>query len=379
MSIFNNKLPDFLARHLSAETCFYQLADVFDLESGAELSGVEVAYRTWGTLNEAGDNAILICHALTGSADADTWWPGIIGKEGAFDPDHDFIICSNILGGCYGTTGPVSTRFGDAQKYRASFPRVSVRDMVNLQKRLLDHLGVAKLALAIGPSLGGMQVLEWAASYPEYVASIVPIGVGVNHSAWCIGMSTAQRAAIYADNNWQDGFYGDDSTPDKGMAAARMMAICGYRSWDSFEERFARETRPESEEFQITSYLHHQGEKINDRFDANCYVRLTQAMNGHDVTRGRGNISEVLGNISHPALVVSVSSDLLYPPQEQAFMVSRLPNAQHLTLESSHGHDGFLIETAELARLVRNFRTNMAAVEDHKVLDFQRDKTKAWR
>jgi homoserine O-acetyltransferase len=369
-----NCLPDFLAKHISSETRFYTLPDVLELENGQELAGVVVAYRTWGKLSNSRNNAILICHALTGSADADAWWPGIIGKDGAFDPEYDFVICSNILGGCYGTTGPVSTRPGDDNRYRASFPRISVRDMVNVQKQLLDHLGVAKLALAIGPSLGGMQVLEWAATYPEYIDSIVPIGVGVNHSAWCIGMSTAQRAAIYADSNWQDGFYSDVSAPDKGLAAARMMAICGYRSWESFDERFARDRQPSSDEFKVGSYLKYQGEKINDRFDANCYVRLTEAMNGHDVARGRGSYAEVLGKITQRALVVSVSSDLLYPPQEQTFLAGHLPNAQHLTLESRHGHDGFLIETAELARLIRAFRSRKNPINATKSSYIQLDR-----
>jgi len=249
---------------------------------------------------------------------------------------------------------------GDGRRYRSRFPRVTVRDMVHAQRRLLDALGIEQIDVVNGPSLGGMQVLEWALSYPERVRSIVPIGVGGRHSPWCIAMSEAQRAAIYADPNWQGGDYDDDATPEAGLAAARMMAVCSYRSWDSFESRFGRELKS-ADEFQVQSYLRHQGSKINGRFDANSYVRLTQAMNDHDVSRGRGRYEDVLATLTQPALVVSVSSDILYPPQEQALLASLLPHARYEILDSRHGHDGFLIESRALAARIREFRASSAA------------------
>jgi homoserine O-acetyltransferase len=240
-------------------------------------------------------------------------------------------------------------------RYRADFPRISVRDMVNLERVLLDHLGVGRIELVTGPSLGGMQALEWALMYPERIASVVPIGVGGRHSPWCIGISEAQRAAIASDPNWQDGYYSDENPPVKGLAAARMMAVCTYRSWESFEERFGRD-RKDADTYQVQSYLRHQGEKINDRFDANTYVTLTHAMHTHDLARGRGEYSDVLASLTQPALVVSVSSDTLYPPAEQRFLADCLPNSEYAILESAHGHDGFLIETEALGGLIRAFR-----------------------
>jgi homoserine O-acetyltransferase len=356
-------LPDYLQRHLSPDTRYFEVPGPFTLESGTQLVDVVVAYRTWGAIANAANRAILICHALTGSADVESWWPGIIGDDGAFDPRRDYIVCSNILASCYGTTGPVSVNPGTEQRYRAGFPRVTVRDMVHLQKQLLDHLGVRRLELVTGPSLGGMQALEWAALYPDFVRSIVPIGVGGKHSAWCIGMSEAQRAAIYADADWNGGYYNDDRPPRKGLAAARMMAVCSYRSWPSFHRRFGREECGDGE-FQVQSYLRHQGQKINERFDANCYVRLTQAMNDYDLAKGRGNYLDVLESIRQRALIVSVSSDILYPPREQELLANHLPDSRYEVLESDFGHDGFLIQTGALAKLIAEFRCNADVATD---------------
>lgn len=351
----STEIPAYLCRHLSAQTRYFRVPGRVALESGAALDEVTVAYRTWGDPANAARHAILICHALTGSADVDAWWPGIIGVEGAFDPRRDYIICSNILGGCYGTTGPLAPHPGSRERYRATFPRVTVRDMVNVQRLLLDYLGVDRLALVTGPSLGGMQALEWALMYPERVRSIAPIGVGGRHSAWCIAMSEAQRAAIYADPHWQGGNYSDDKPPEQGLAAARMMAICSYRSWHSFDERFGRTKRVDGD-FEVQSYLRYQGEKINRRFDANSYVRLTQAMNDHDIARGRGEYHDVIRAITQRALVVSVRSDLLYPPHEQQMLVCHLPHVTYEILDSGDGHDGFLIDSTQLGRIIAEFR-----------------------
>ena len=348
-------LPAYLQAQITADTQFLRVPGDFVLESGEVLPDVEVAYRTWGDPANAQDHTILICHALTGSADVEAWWPGIIGEGKTFDPAHDYIVCANILGSCYGTTGPVSVKPGTKERYRADFPRISVRDMVELERVLLDDLGVDRVELVTGPSLGGMQALEWALMYPERVGSVIPIGVGGRHSAWCIGISEAQRAAIAADPNWQDGYYSDDAMPEQGLAAARMMAVCTYRSWQSFDERFGRELR-EDDQYQVQSYLRHQGAKINRRFDANAYVTLTHAMHTHDLARDRGDYPDVLSTIEQPALVVSVSSDALYPPEEQRYLAEHLPNAQYEILDCPHGHDGFLIETQALGQMIVEFR-----------------------
>ena len=348
-------LPEYLKKQIAPDTQFLRVPGAFALESGEVLQDVEIAYRTWGDPANRKDRAILICHALTGSADVEAWWPDIIGAGRTFDPARDYIVCANILGSCYGTTGPVSSKPGTGERYRADFPRISVRDMVELERVLLDELGIEFVELVTGPSLGGMQALEWAAMYPERIGSVVPIGVGGRHSAWCIGVSEAQRAAIAADPNWNDGYYSDDTPPEKGLSAARMMAICTYRSWQSFDERFGRERR-DSDQYQVQSYLRHQGTKINRRFDANTYVTLTHAMHTHDLARGRGDYVDVLAGIEQPALVVSVSSDALYPPEEQRFLADHLPHARYEILDCPHGHDGFLIETEALGRMIDDFR-----------------------
>lgn len=348
-------LPERIQRTLSKSTKFFSVPGPFRLESGEQLQDVQVAYQTWGNPKNAPDNTILICHALTGSADVDAWWPKIIGEGRPFDPANDYVICANILGSCYGTTGPLTPVPGRDRRYRADFPRISVRDMVELQRLLLDSLDIDRIELVIGPSLGGMQALEWAAMYPERVGAVIPIGVGGRHSPWCIGISEAQRAAIAADPNWNDGDYSEDARPEAGLAAARMMAVCTYRSWQSFEDRFGREMR-DSEHYQVQSYIRHQGKKINERFDANTYVTLTHAMHTHDLARGRGDYPETLRTIQQPALVVSVSSDALYPPEEQQLLAREMPNAQHETLVSLHGHDGFLIESEALGPMISKFR-----------------------
>ena len=295
-------LPDFLKRHISADTRYLTLEHPFELENGERLDEVVVAYRTWGDVANARERAILVCHALTGSADVEAWWPNIIGAGRAFDPEHDFIVCANILGSCYGTTGPANLNPATGRRYRVDFPLVSVRDMVEVQRHLLDELGIERLELVTGPSLGGMQALEWAVMYPERVGSVVAIGVGGRHSPWCIG--------------------------------------------DLYE---------------VQSYLRHQGAKINERFDANTYVTLTHAMHTHDLSRSRGDYESVLANVRQPALVVSVSTDTLYPPQEQAHLADLLPNASYEILDCPHGHDGFLIETESLGQLISRFRASRNA------------------
>ncbi len=365
-------LPDYLAAQIAEETLYHTVKDRFALESGEFLDDVRIAYRTWGDDANAGDHAVLVCHALTGSADVEAWWPNIIGTGKAFDPARDFIVCANILGSCYGTTGPVSLQPGSGRRYRAKFPRVSIRDMVNLEKELLDHLGIDKLELVTGPSLGGMQALEWALMYPERVSAVAPIGVGGRHSAWCIGVSAAQRAAIAADPNWNDGNYSDAAPPDKGLAAARMMAVCTYRSWQSFDARFARDVSTDGE-YEVQSYLRHQGDTINARFDANTYVTLTHAMHTHDLARGRGEYTDVLARIRQPALLVSVSTDALYPPHEQRFLAEHMPNARHEILDSAHGHDGFLIETEALGELISGFRASLAMPAPLRLVSAKRE------
>ena len=339
----------------SENTRFVQLDAPLTLECGAQLQEVTLAYRSWGRLNAARDNTMLVCHALTGSADVDQWWPGLLGTGRALDPVQDFVVCCNVLGGCYGTTGPGDINPVSGRRYGGAFPAVSVRDMVQAQARLLDELDIAKLALVIGGSLGGMQVLEWAALYPERVGAIVAIGCGARQSPWAIAWSEAQRQAIFADPNWRGGDYSPAAPPAAGLAAARAMAMVSYRHWREFQRRFGRQQR-EDGRFEIESWLRHHGDKLVRRFDAASYVTLTRAMDSHDLVRGRRGVPA----LTAPALVVGISSDLLYPLAEQQELAALLPNAEFAVLDSPHGHDAFLIETARLDRQVQAFRATHA-------------------
>jgi homoserine O-acetyltransferase len=297
---------------------------------------------------------VLVCHALTGSADADRWWGPLLGPGRALDPERDFVVCSNVLGGCYGTTGPTSPR-PDGRPWAAAFPDVSVRDIVRVQAALVEALGVKRLRLVIGGSLGGMQVLEWALSFPEQVEAIAPIAIAARHSAWAIAISETQRQAIAADPRWRGGHYPADDAPAAGLAAARMVAMCSYRSRASLEPRFGRE-RAGDGRYAVESWLHHHGRALVDRFDANTYVTLTRAMDTHDVGRGRGGWREALSTVKAPALVLSIDSDVLYPPVEQEELATALPDARLVTLRSPHGHDAFLIEGEAVGAQVKGFR-----------------------
>ena len=326
-----------------------------ELEGGETLPQVTVAYRSWGRLNPAGDNAVLVCHALTGSADLTQWWPDLLGPGKALDPARDFIVCSNVLGSCYGSTGPASPDPHTGRRYGAGFPAVTVRDLVRVQAALLDALGVKELALVVGGSLGGMQALEWAALHPERVRAAAAISVGPRQSPWCIALSEAQRQAIYADARWRDGGYDPADPPAAGLAAARMAAMVSYRHWDEFERRFGRE-QAEGGRFQVESWLRHHGEKFIARFDAASYVALTRIMDSHDLGRERGGLSRALAAIRVPLLVVGCTSDVLYTPDEQRELAWHVPGAELAWLESPHGHDAFLIETERLDGLLREFR-----------------------
>ena len=332
----------------------------FTLESGAELRDVPVAYDTWGKLNPSGTNAVVVGHSLTSDTNAAAWWEGCIGPSAALDTDRYFVVCPNVIGSPYGTVSPISVNPKTGLRYGPDLPQATVRDTVALHKVLLDSLGVRSVAFAIGGSMGGMQVLEWA-FFGDYVRGLIPIGVGGEHSAWCIAWSEAQREAIIRDPAWQGGRYGMDEQPSNGLAVARMMAMISYRSAFSFHSRFRRTRRNglAGSMFNVSSYLHHHGDKLVGRFDANCYVYLTRLMDTHDVARGRGTYEQVLASIKQPTLVIGIESDLLYTLQEQQELSSCIPNATLAVMKGAHGHDTFLIEVDALADLIREWRSEI--------------------
>ncbi len=359
--------------HQFVETQFIKLYDEHDplvLECGKTLAPLTVAYETHGCLNDEGTNAVLICHALTADAHAagyhssgdqsPGWWDGLVGPRRAFDTKKYFVICPNILGSCYGTTGPSSLDPQTGEPYRLAFPPFTIRDLVAVQKKFLDVLGVNRLAAVCGSSLGGMQVLEWGISHPDFCETIIPISTAARQSAWCIGLNTAARAAITSDPVWNNGCY--TQQPMKGLAAARMVGMLSYRSAVELERRFGRHRQNAAADrfdgnnlFQVESYLQHQGEKLGKRFDANTYIYLSRAMDLHDVTYGRAPLPEVLGSIKARTLSIGVSSDIRYPTVEQKELVSFTPNACYAEIDSIHGHDAFLIEFDQLNAVIKNF------------------------
>ncbi|HLX13425.1 MAG TPA: homoserine O-acetyltransferase [Bacteroidota bacterium] len=342
------------------------------LDCGVTLRNLTVAYETYGALNAEGTNAILICHALTGSAHAagynspedktPGWWDGLIGPGKAFDTEKYFVVSSNILGSCYGTTGPTSINPETGEPYRNTFPQITVRDIVRVQKLLLDRLGVKRLVTICGSSLGGMQVLEWPLLFPEFVETIIPISTAARQPAGCIALNTAARAAITNDPEWRNGSY--NHQPANGLSLARTIGMISYRSFEEFEQRFGR-TRQDAEgsrydsenHFEIERYLQHQGEKLVERFDANTYLLLSRATDLHDVTYDRGELSDVLRSIKAKTLCIGVSSDARYPVREQKEIVRHIPNARYAEVQSIHGHDAFLIEYDQLTAIIRSFLT----------------------
>ncbi|KAG9230696.1 Alpha/Beta hydrolase protein [Amylocarpus encephaloides] len=423
----------------------------FTLESGVELRSVPLAYSTRGKLSPSRDNAMVICHALTGSADVSDWWGPLLGGPGrAFDTSRFFVVCMNSLGSPYGSASPVTSRDGNSQndRYGPEFPLTTVRDDVNLHKLLLDDLGVRQVAAVIGGSMGGMLVLEWAYFGTEYVKSIVPIATSSRHSAWGISWGEAQRQSIYADPKYDDGYYPFKDPPSAGLGAARMSALLTYRSRNSFEARFGRNipdaskkqsisehqspptpseahlaihndghrstrsplsrtgssaavsstlgstgpnmnwssnfTDPQfhgtkriaspaeqasprngkrgtSTYFSAQSYLRYQGEKFVKRFDGNCYIAITRKLDTHDVSRYRvpagseSPITEALGQLQQPTLVLGIESDGLFTFDEQEELAASIPNARLRKIDSPEGHDAFLLQFEQVNQHILEF------------------------
>jgi homoserine O-acetyltransferase/O-succinyltransferase len=326
----------------------------FVTEGGFTFPEIEVDFKTWGKLNANRDNAVVICHALTGSAAADSWFSGLFAPGGILDTGDYFVICANVPGSCYGTTGPRSINSDTGKPWGGDFPRITIRDMVNVQRKLLDMIGVNGIEFVIGGSMGGMQALEFGIM-DERVRAMVPIAMGMAHSPWAIGISEAQRRAIYSDPNWQGGHYTNGTRPVNGISTARMMAMITYRTAGLFNERFGRNPQDGQDIFQVESYLNYQGQKLAGRFDAVTYVRLTQAMDTHDISRGRGSFRDVLAGVNIPAMIIGIDSDVLYPVSEQKELASMLPLGQYSEITSIYGHDAFLIEFRQLQGMLATF------------------------
>jgi len=322
----------------------------FLLESGRVLPALEIAYHTYGKLNETADNVVWICHALTASADAADWWPGMIGSGLAIDPNRHFIVCANILGSCYGTTGPLSIHPETGKAYLHDFPLLTIRDMVQAHMLLRHHLGIRKIQLMAGGSMGGYQALEWSLMEPRAIDRLFLIATSAAESAWGISIHTAQRLAIAADTTWQLNI---PEAGIQGLKAARAIGMLTYRSYHMFRQQQTEEDPDKTDDFKASSYMIYQGEKLAKRFNAFSYWILGKAMDSHNIARSRNKSREqLLQQLSIPSLIISISSDQLCPPSEQQFLAAHIPLSQYHEITSDYGHDGFLTEAAKINTLL---------------------------
>jgi homoserine O-acetyltransferase len=341
------------------------------LDCGRTLAGVVLHYAVYGRLNAARDNAVLVCHALSGSAQVGAWWPEIFAAGGVLRLDRDCVVCVNLLGSCYGSTGPGSVNPESGKVYGPDFPLVSIRDNVRAQAQLLDSLGIHRLRLVLGGSIGGMQALDWAILFPERVERAVIIGVAPV-SAMGLALNHVQRQAIQNDPEWVGGRYLPQRPPRRGLALARQIAMLSYKSAGLFEERFGRKANRNGEDpwglddlgggliggrFDIAGYLDHQGKRFIDRFDANAYLAILRTMDTWDPLRGYSSAAEAFGRIRASLIVVGISSDWLFPPEDVRGFAETIQaagvEADYREMSSTHGHDAFLAEQAELVQLIQ--------------------------
>lgn len=323
----------------------------FELENGFSLQGLDITYTTSGTLNKDKDNVVWVFHALTGNAEPSVWWPGLFQPGNIFDSEDYFIVCANVIGSCYGSTGPESINKFTGNPYLQHFPLITVKDMVKAHDLLRKRLNINKIKIGIGGSLGGQQLLEWAASQPDLFDTIIPIATNAKHSAWGIAFNEAQRMALTADNTFYDGTLTGGRA---GLKAARAIAMISYRTKDIYQKN-QTDTEPLLDNFRASSYQQYQGEKLSRRFSPHSYYILSKAMDSHNIGRGHESINKALNNINSKALVVGIKTDLLFPVEEQEFIANEIPNSELKIIESIFGHDGFLVETQLLSETIENF------------------------
>ncbi|MDA3832695.1 MAG: homoserine O-acetyltransferase [Spirochaetales bacterium] len=357
---------------------FAEKPDRMPLESGASLSPVTLAYETYGSLNASGDNAVLICHALSGDSHVagfyhsddpkPGWWDFMVGPGKGIDTDKYFVICSNILGSCRGSTGPCMYNPDTIEPYGIDFPVITIGDMVTAQKMLLDHLGVKKLTAVIGGSVGGMQVLEWAVRYPEMVASAIPLATTTRHSALAIAFNEVARQAIMADPNWNQGKYYGGPTPKTGLKVARMIGHITYLSEEAMRLKFGRRLQEKKDfsfnfdaDFQVESYLRYQGEKFVERFDANAILYITKSADYFDLEKqhGGGSLIKAFSKTSAKFLIISFTSDWLYPTYQSREMMKAMKknslDVSFCEIKADGGHDAFLIPNEKLTQMIKGF------------------------
>lgn len=326
-------------------TNIFKYEHEFRLESGTSLPGFQLAYRTYGSLNQDQSNVIWICHALTGNAEVADWWSCVVGSGKLFDPDKHFIVCANILGSAYGSTGPLSANPATGMSFFHDFPEVTVRDIVKAQVALRKFLNIDSIRVLIGGSLGGQQALEWAIQEDNVVQNLILVATNAVHSPWGIAFNESQRMAIKADRTWEN--YSSDAG-QKGLKAARAIALLSYRNYKTYQAT----QQPQKEgDKPAVSYQNYQGDKLVARFNAFSYWHLSKAMDSHDVGRGRGGLEKALSTVKAKTLSIAINSDILFPPEESKVTAQGIKNAAYEEIDSLYGHDGFLLEGEKLTEV----------------------------
>jgi homoserine O-acetyltransferase len=324
----------------------------FSLEAGGSLPELTIGYHTWGQLNADKSNVIWICHALTANSDAVDWWPGVVGDNFVIDPQKYFIVCANIIGSCYGTTGPLTKNPKTGEPYYHEFPQVTVRDIVKAHILLRKHLSIEKIFLLMGGSLGGYQALEWAVTEKEAILNLFLIGTSPTESAWGIAIHTTQRLAIEADQTWKESC---PTAGSHGLKVARGIGLLTYRNYAIMHEKQTDPDTSKIDNFKASSYIHYQGDKLVKRFNAYSYWILTKAMDSHNLARGRGALENVLATIAQPTLIMGITTDILCPLHEQYLLRASIPNSMLVEIDSSYGHDGFLIEHKKISLVLQKW------------------------
>jgi homoserine O-acetyltransferase/O-succinyltransferase len=326
----------------------------FHLESGQVLPELHIAYEDFGTPDAT--KTIWICHALTANADPTDWWAGWVGANKLIDTTQYRVVCANIIGSCYGSTYALSTNPETGRRYGYDFPLLTTRDMAAAHQLLANHLHIKNIDLLMGGSLGGQQAVEWAILAPQRIQNLVLIATNARHSAWGIGFNEAQRMAIATDPTWNNPHIAPErEVAQKGLAAARAMALLSYRNYQAYQIRQTDPDENRIDNHRVISYQHYQGEKLIKRFDAFAYWTLSKAMDSHNVGRNRGGIAHALSSICAKTLTVGISSDILFPPSELQFMAQHIPHAQYVEIDSDYGHDGFLLEYEQLEKAFQGF------------------------
>lgn len=341
----------------------YKSKKQFQLESGRILNNISLGYTTLGKLNEDKSNVVWITHALTANANPEEWWNGLVGKGKFYNPEKHFIVCANVFGSCYGSTGPLSRNEDTGDAYYHNFPTFTIRDIVAGLDLLRKHLEIEKIQTLLGGSLGGQQAVEWAIQEPLLIENLLLIATNAQHSPWGKAFNESQRLAIQSDRTW---FSHSNDAGLKGLKAARSIALLSYRNYDTYEAT-QQDDNDETTDFKAASYQNYQGDKLIERFNAFSYWYLSKAMDSHNVGRGRGSINNALSKITAKTLVVAIISDLLFPVVESKILQTGIKNSNLVIIDSLYGHDGFLIETEQLKIAFESFYKKNKTIKKLKI------------